>query len=51
MIDQEDSALERPLDEGQNNTANWLENGLEKYSKQRRRPRGSPDFAIRGRDL
>ena len=36
---EEDSALERPLEEGQNNTANWLEKGLEKYSNQRRRRR------------
>ena len=49
--EEEDSALERHLEEGQNNTANWLEKGLEKYSKQRRRRRGSPDFAIKFRAL
>ena len=48
---EEDGALERPLDEGQNNTANWLENDFEKDSKQRRRRRGSPNFAIRFRAL
>ena len=51
ISEEEDSALERPLDEGQNNTANWLENDLEKDSKQRRRRRGSPNFAIRFRAL
>ena len=51
ILEEEDSALERPLDEGQNNTANWLENDFEKDSKQRRRRRGSPNFAIRFRAL
>ena len=40
------SALKRPLEASRNNTTNWPEKGLEKYSKQRRRRRGSPDFAI-----
>ena len=42
LKEEEDSALERPLNEGQK-SASWLENGMENVRGNRWRRQGSPD--------